>query len=91
MKKIQLMIAVPSLILLLLSLLLNSKTGSFISLGGVFVSVIIRQIRLHRYSYMLGHPDRHFNRCDRIRYDDSWDPLDQAETYEIDFEEDNKE
>ncbi|WP_156291869.1 hypothetical protein [Oceanobacillus salinisoli] len=83
MKKIQLLIAVPSAILLFLSLFLNYKTGLFISMGGVFVSFIIRQIRLQKYSYMLGHPDRHFG---RFSNDNSIDPLEQAETYEIDFE-----
>lgn len=81
MRKIQLMISLPSSILLIYSLLTDYKTGLFISLGGVFVSLIIRQIRLQKYSYMLGHPDRHF---DRISHDDSMDPLEQAETYELD-------
>ncbi|WP_430787286.1 hypothetical protein VBD025_16050 [Virgibacillus flavescens] len=83
MKKIQLMIGVPSLILLFLSLFLNYKSGLLISIGGAFVSLIIRQIRLQKYSYMLGHPDRHFG---RFSNDNSIDPLEQAETYEKDFE-----
>ncbi|MFC2949993.1 hypothetical protein [Virgibacillus sediminis] len=83
MKKIQLMIAVPSSILLFLSLFLGYNTGLYISMGGIFVSLIIRQIRIQKYAYMLGHPDRHLG---RFSNDNSIDPLEQAETYEIDFE-----
>ncbi|MDL4842375.1 hypothetical protein [Aquibacillus rhizosphaerae] len=90
MKKIEWMIQLPSLILLLISLLLNYKTGSFISIAGVFLSLIIRQIRLHKYSYILGHPERHFYRRDRVSGSEAWDDVDQAETYERDFEEDKK-
>ncbi|GAA0603100.1 MULTISPECIES: hypothetical protein [Virgibacillus] len=83
-KKIQLIIGLPSGILLLTSLFLDYRIGLFISLGGGLVALIIRQIRLQKYVYMLGHPDRHLSRGD------SDDLLEKAETYEIDYREDNK-
>ncbi|SFG15027.1 hypothetical protein SAMN05216353_12525 [Halobacillus alkaliphilus] len=89
MKLFQAIIGIPSLLLFFISISLNYKTGLFIALGGCFFALTIRQIRLHKYAYRLGHPDRH---SDKFSYDDDdfIDPLDQAETYEIDEKEHNK-
>ena len=87
MKLSQAIIGIPSALLLFISIYLNYKTGLYIALGGCFFALIIRQIRLHKYSYMLGHPDRH---SDKFGYDASSDPLDQAETYDIDEKEHKK-
>ncbi|ASF41002.1 hypothetical protein CEH05_18290 [Halobacillus halophilus] len=89
MKLFQAIIAVPSLLLFFISIYFNYETGLYVALGGCVFALIIRQIRLHKYSHMLGHPDRH---SDKFRYDDGdfIDPLDQAETYEIDEKENKK-
>ncbi|WP_010532241.1 hypothetical protein [Lentibacillus jeotgali] len=84
MKKAQSIFAIPSLSLFFIFLLLNYRTGVFISLGVILIALIIRQIRLQKYTYILGHPDRH------ARYNRSDDLLDQAETYVKEYEkEDN--
>lgn len=57
MKKLQLIIALPSAILFLVSYLLNNYLCLFISLGGIFIATVIRIIRINKRGYVLGHPD----------------------------------
>lgn len=81
MKKLQYSIGLPSGILLLVSLLLSYNPGLIVALGGIFLSLVCRQIRLHKHSYKLGHPDRH---ADKDGYGFRDDHLEEAETYEQD-------
>ncbi|MBM7578158.1 hypothetical protein [Jeotgalibacillus terrae] len=87
MKQLQAIIGIPSAILLLLGLYFSYQPLLYIALAGCFAALVIRQVRLHKYSYMLGHPDR---RYDESGYDASADPLDQAETYAAEEEEREK-
>ncbi|WP_377890785.1 hypothetical protein [Alkalihalobacillus sp. R86527] len=81
MKKSQVIIGIPSGLLLLISMLISYEPGIIFGLSGCFVALVLRQIRLHRYSYRLGHPDRY---SDEYGYGSSDDLLDEAETYERD-------
>ncbi|MGA9288029.1 MAG: hypothetical protein WBV93_06710 [Anaerobacillus sp.] len=81
MKIVQAIIAIPSAICLCVSLFISYHPGILISFCGIFVALLVRLIRVHNDTYMLGHPDRH---ADDYGYELSNDPLDQAETYEKD-------
>ncbi|MCA0988520.1 hypothetical protein [Guptibacillus algicola] len=81
MKRSQAIIGIPSSLLLLISMLVSYEPGLIFGLSGCFVALVLRQIRLHRYSYRLGHPDRH---SDEYGYGVSDDLLDEAEMYERD-------
>ncbi|WP_270180868.1 hypothetical protein [Alkalihalobacillus sp. CinArs1] len=80
-KKIQYMIGLPSALILMISLLVSYEPVTIIALIGCFIALVCRQIRYHRYSYRLGHPDRH---SDELGYDLTDDHLDEAETYDRD-------
>ncbi|MFC4558336.1 hypothetical protein ACFO3D_08930 [Virgibacillus kekensis] len=82
MKSIQVTLGILSLLLLSISLLVNYNNGVIISLIGLFISLILRQVRLQKYAYILGHPDRH---AGKYGSDNSSDLLTQAETYEEDI------
>jgi len=58
MKKAQMIIAIPSVFLLIFSLLTSYKAGQFIAMAGLFITLLVRQIRLWKYGEILTHPNR---------------------------------
>lgn len=60
MKKAQIIIAIPSSLLLIASLLTSYKAGLFIAMAGFFVALLLRQIRLWKYGAILNHPSRRY-------------------------------
>lgn len=61
MKIIQIIIAIPSCFLLLFSLLTSYKAGLIIAMAGIFVGLLLRQVRLWKYRAILGHPSRRYS------------------------------
>lgn len=61
MKKMQVIIAIPSIPLLLFSLLTSYKAELFIAMAGLFVALLLRQIRLWKYRAILDHPSRRYD------------------------------
>ena len=66
-KKLQIIISLPSVILMSISLIFNYKYLMYISLAGIFLALIIKQVRSSRKKYVLGHPER---KKDKYYYDD---------------------
>ena len=60
MKKAQIIIAIPSGFLLIFSLLTSYKAGQFIAMAGIFIALLLSQIRLWKYSAILDHPSRRY-------------------------------
>ncbi|MYL65112.1 hypothetical protein GLW07_17275 [Bacillus hwajinpoensis] len=60
MKKAQMLIAIPSGFLLVFSLLTSYKAGQFIAMAGLFITLLVRQIRLWKYGTILDHPSRRY-------------------------------
>ena len=58
MKKAQMIIAIPSSLLLLFSLLTSYKAGLFIVMAGLFIALLLRQIRLWKYGGIFNYPSR---------------------------------
>ncbi|WP_273851991.1 hypothetical protein [Guptibacillus spartinae] len=61
MKKTQIIIAVPSSLLLVISMITSYKAGLFIAMAGLFVALLLRQIRLWKYRAILDHPSRRYD------------------------------
>ncbi|MGG1686539.1 hypothetical protein [Pseudalkalibacillus sp. NRS-1564] len=61
MKRVQIIIAIPSCFLLLFSLLTSYKAGLIIAMAGIFVGLILRQVRLWKYRAILDHPSRRYS------------------------------
>ena len=60
MKKAQIIIAIPSSLLLIISLLTSYKAGIFIAMAGLFIALLLSQIRLWKYNEILDHPSRRY-------------------------------
>ncbi len=60
MKKTQMIIAIPSGFLLIFSLLTSDKAGQFFAMAGLFITLLVRQIRLWKYGEILDHPSRRY-------------------------------
>ncbi|MCA0173951.1 hypothetical protein [Bacillus sp. RAR_GA_16] len=61
MKKTQMIIAVPPSLLLIISLITSYKAGLFIAMAGLFVALLLRQIRRWKYGAILDHPSRRYD------------------------------
>lgn len=62
MKKIQLLIALPSILLLCVSLFFDLDYLLYLSLAGFLLAMDIKQFRMRNRMYELGHPDRNLDR-----------------------------
>ncbi|WP_226659045.1 hypothetical protein [Pseudalkalibacillus hwajinpoensis] len=62
MKKAQILMAISSSPLLLYSLLTSYKAGFVIAMAGLFIALLLRQIRLWKYRAILDHPSRRYER-----------------------------
>lgn len=62
MKKFQLLIALPSILLLCVSLFFNLDYLLYISLAGFLLTMVIKQLRMRNRMYELGDPDRNLDR-----------------------------
>ncbi|WP_273833892.1 hypothetical protein [Guptibacillus sedimenti] len=60
MKKVQIILAIPSGFLLIYSLLTSYKAGQFIAMAGLFITLLVRQVRLWKYGAILTHPSRRY-------------------------------
>ncbi|MGG1629719.1 hypothetical protein [Rossellomorea sp. NRS-1567] len=58
MKKIQWLIALPSILLLCVSLFFDLDYLLYLSLAGFLLAMVIKQFRMRHRMYELGHPDR---------------------------------
>ncbi|PFG12182.1 hypothetical protein [Bacillus sp. es.036] len=61
MKKAQMIIAIPSGFLLIFSLLTSYKAGQFFAMAGLFITLLVRQVRLWKYGTILDHPSRRYD------------------------------
>ncbi|MGF3104441.1 hypothetical protein [Rossellomorea sp. DUT-2] len=62
MKKIQWLIALPSILLLCVSLFFDLDYLLYLSLAGFFLAMVIKQLRLRNRMFEMGHPDRNLDR-----------------------------
>ena len=60
MKKAQMVIVILLSLLLLFSLLTSYKAGLFIAMAGLFISLLLRQIRLWKYGTIFDHLSRRY-------------------------------
>ncbi|APH05817.1 hypothetical protein [Bacillus weihaiensis] len=66
-RQLQFFLALPSAILSLLAYLVKNDFLFFLSLGGIFIAVCIRMIRIHKRGHILSHPDsRSFDAVDDV-------------------------
>ncbi|MDT9025819.1 hypothetical protein [Rossellomorea yichunensis] len=71
MKRIQLLIALPSILLLCVSLFFDLDYLLYLSLAGFLLTMVIKQFRMRHRMYELGHPDRNLDRHENGEEDDS--------------------
>ncbi|MHA7136530.1 hypothetical protein ACRTEV_04570 [Rossellomorea arthrocnemi] len=61
MKKIQWLIALPSILLLCVSLFFDLDYLLYLSLAGFLLAMVIKQLRLRNRMFEMGHPDRNLD------------------------------
>ncbi|WRP07237.1 hypothetical protein U9J35_03460 [Rossellomorea aquimaris] len=69
--KIQWLIALPSILLLCVSLFFNLDYLLYLSLAGFLLTMVIKQLRLRERMYEMGHPDRNLDRHENGEKGDS--------------------
>ena len=57
MKKLQLLIALPSILLVSVALFFHLDFLFYLSLAGIFLAMMIKQFRMRGQMYEMGHPD----------------------------------
>ncbi|RBP06209.1 hypothetical protein [Rossellomorea aquimaris] len=62
MKKIQGIIALPSILLLCVSLFFDLDYLLYLSLAGFLLAMVVKQLRLRNRMFEMGHPDRNLDR-----------------------------
>lgn len=71
MKKIQWLIALPSILLLCVSLFFDLDYLLYLSLAGFLLAMVIKQLRLRNRMFEMGHPDRDLDRHENGEEDDT--------------------
>jgi len=71
MKKLQWLIALPSILLLCVSLFFDLDYLLYLSLAGFLLAMVIKQLRLRNRMFEMGHPDRDLDRHENGEEDDT--------------------